>query len=52
MEMLYAPWRSEYTNNTQEGKNEGAGKETCHSALSLPATKILNMELLSVLLIP
>lgn len=29
MKMLYAPWRSEYTSDTQEGKNEGASEEGC-----------------------
>lgn len=29
MEMLYAPWRSEYTSNTHEGKNGRAPEEGC-----------------------
>lgn len=29
MKMLYAPWRSEYTSDTHECKNEGAGQEGC-----------------------
>lgn len=29
MKMLYAPWRSEYTNDTKAGKNEGASEERC-----------------------
>lgn len=29
MNMLYAPWRSEYTNDTHEGKNKDAGQEHC-----------------------
>jgi ATP adenylyltransferase len=29
MKMLYAPWRTEYTSDTHEGKNEGTGQEGC-----------------------
>jgi len=29
MDMLYAPWRSEYTSDTHEGKNEGVPQEGC-----------------------
>jgi ATP adenylyltransferase len=29
MKMLYAPWRSEYTSDTHEGKNEKAPQEGC-----------------------
>ena len=29
MKMLYAPWRSEYTSDTHEGKNEDASSENC-----------------------
>lgn len=29
MKMLYAPWRSEYTSDLQEGKNENTGEKDC-----------------------
>ena len=29
MNMLYAPWRSEYTSDTHEGKNEGTREQDC-----------------------
>jgi ATP adenylyltransferase len=29
MKMLYAPWRSEYTSDTHEGKNEDTAQEGC-----------------------
>jgi ATP adenylyltransferase len=29
MKMLYAPWRSEYTSDTHEGKNERVPREDC-----------------------
>lgn len=29
MKMLYAPWRTEYTSDTHEGKNEDSSQETC-----------------------
>lgn len=29
MKMLYAPWRSEYTSDTHDGKNENTQKDAC-----------------------